>query len=1238
MLISRRMAMRILFIALCLPGTLLAAAEEVVTQASQISALVETPVRHIVKLHLQATVYATDRHGQALWLKDDSGFVRLEGVSAPQLLKPGTRVVIEGKGAFGQGQASLQSVPVVEQDWARGHQERAGCIQLAAGKHPFELSYFQGAGLKSLTVSRGGPGLALTNIPASALFCADPATGQLVPGVRFESYEGSWIQLPDLQGLKPERTGVTTNFSIGISGRETNFAIRFSGFIETPAEGVYQFTVTADDGARLFIKYDATHHVRVIGQEPLLVPRTISSGQAWGTDAGLFWAEVEGTVKHASRNAGRLQMELSSEKAGRMRVTVFDGDEAVPGLLLNSRISARGLCQSTLTPAGSRLAGELFVPGMAQITITRAAEVLWLLHPVNSVSNLVNLQPTNAPGHIAHVQGSVTEIEPGKSLLLEDPSGRIRVNTAQASAQDLGTAIEALGQLILKNGEPALAGATFRAASPGETLPTLTTIEQARRLKPQEAALHYPVKVRGVVTFVFDGGKRAHVQGESEGIYVSGLSTSRQGLQVGDLCEFDGFASAGAFSPVLTYRTATVLGRGHLPDPLRPSWSQLINGSLDSQWVEVQGVVMGARGQNLLIGIPGGQINARITGASAAELRDYLDAIVRVRGTVRPIANRQRQVQSVQLQVASLLQITVDHPAPADPFSAPSRLVSELREFDPGAASFQRVKTAGQVVHVRNGVGYLMDGTNGMRFMPREQLNVSPGDQVEVVGLPDIEGSSPALRQALVRKTGQGPLPLARALSPDDLFNSANDATRVSLEAAVVAVSTNQSDQVLELNIGARICKARLENSRGILPSTPVGSQVRLNGTYVGQGLTDASSGKVELFELLLDKPADLTVLRRPSWWTLGRALVAVGGMTLVLALALIWITALRHQVESRTSELKAEVESHKRTEAELKEKTKNLQDEIRERIQLHAELEDKKTRLENEIDERKRMELEVERIHRQLVDASRQAGQAEVASSVLHNVGNVLNSVNVSTGLITGRLRSLRTASVGKVADLLHHHHDDLGRFLTEDQRGRQLPKYLESLSKQLDEERTDLLKEVSDLTQNVEHIKEIVAMQQNYAKVAGLTETVPVSELLENAVRMHAGAFVRHGVGLVRQFEDVPPVTVDKHKVLQILVNLLHNAKYACDAGNPPEKRILLRIAHADGQRVKIEIADNGIGIAPENLGQLFRHGFTTRKNGHGFGLHSAAIAAKELGGTLTAHSEGLGHGATFTLEMPV
>jgi PAS domain S-box-containing protein len=288
------------------------------------------------------------------------------------------------------------------------------------------------------------------------------------------------------------------------------------------------------------------------------------------------------------------------------------------------------------------------------------------------------------------------------------------------------------------------------------------------------------------------------------------------------------------------------------------------------------------------------------------------------------------------------------------------------------------------------------------------------------------------------------------------------------------------------------------------------------------------------------------------------------------------------------------------------------------------------------DITERRRAEEELEAVHKQLLLASRHAGMAEVATNVLHNVGNVLNSVNVSASLVAERIRKSKSAGLTRVAALLSEHAADLAGFLAGAQ-GRHLPAYLQELAADMVSERDAAVAELSALRSNVEHIKEIVAMQQGYAKRGGITDIVDIRTLVEDSLRMNEGAFSRHGVTVERDFAEVPPIQIDKHKVLQILVNVIRNAKYACAEMKGGRKRVTVRV-RASAEALLISVIDTGVGIPPENLQRIFNHGFTTRRDGHGFGLHSSALAAKELGGSLQAESAGVSHGATFTLTLPL
>ncbi len=287
---------------------------------------------------------------------------------------------------------------------------------------------------------------------------------------------------------------------------------------------------------------------------------------------------------------------------------------------------------------------------------------------------------------------------------------------------------------------------------------------------------------------------------------------------------------------------------------------------------------------------------------------------------------------------------------------------------------------------------------------------------------------------------------------------------------------------------------------------------------------------------------------------------------------------------------------------------------------------------------ERRQAEEALRISQQKLLETSRLAGMAEVATGVLHNVGNVLNSVNVSAGLVVEKLRRSKAPKLAKAAALLTKQNGNLGEYLTKDVNGQKLPGYLAKLGQFFVAENAELLQEVDQLGRNIEHIKEVVAMQQSYAKVSGVFENLPAHRLVEDAIAMNIGAFERHGVVVDRQFSPVPLVRVDRHKVLQIIINLLRNAKYALDEVKRTDKRVTICILAVNERTVHIVVADNGIGISPENLTRIFAHGFTTREEGHGFGLHSGALAARAMGGSLSVASPGTGLGATFTLELPV
>lgn len=321
--------------------------------------------------------------------------------------------------------------------------------------------------------------------------------------------------------------------------------------------------------------------------------------------------------------------------------------------------------------------------------------------------------------------------------------------------------------------------------------------------------------------------------------------------------------------------------------------------------------------------------------------------------------------------------------------------------------------------------------------------------------------------------------------------------------------------------------------------------------------------------------------------------------------------TIARHRSQEELLEAKATLEHR------VLERTRELQEQMAAKEKAHADL--------------------AEAQHR-LMDVSREAGMAEVATGVLHNVGNVLNSINVSATLIREKLQSSEVSSLIDLSVLLRQHEADLTTFLTLDSRGREVPHFIIQLADHLKAEHVLLQQEQDHLVVNVEHIKEVIGMQQNYARVSGYLERVSISGLVDDALRLNAAALLRKRIHVLPHYADIPPQLVDKHKVLQILVNLIQNAEHALAESDRNEKILAISVTQPTDHRIEISVGDNGIGIPTENLTRIFSHGFSTRRGGHGFGLHIGALAAKEMGGKLSVHSEGVGMGAIFTLELPI
>ncbi|MGH7951680.1 MAG: sensor histidine kinase [Limisphaerales bacterium] len=474
----------------------------------------------------------------------------------------------------------------------------------------------------------------------------------------------------------------------------------------------------------------------------------------------------------------------------------------------------------------------------------------------------------------------------------------------------------------------------FASLGAASQFPVLTNAEQVHWLTRKEAASGRKVLVRGVITCVLPESEAAVVQDSTAGIYIDRWIPSLGAPpQIGEVVEVEGVTDPGDFAPRVHAVRVTRLGTGKLPPPVHPYWDQLINGSLDTEFVEIEGIVATARTNGNTLLTHDGKINVLVFGVTNSTigiaLKSYEGALIRLRGCLFAAWDRTtHEVNVSELRMISP-SVTVVEPAPANPFAVTPKRVGSLLQFDPRASALRRVKVFGQIMHEREGEYFAMDENNGFRFIPKAPMHLAIGDLVEVVGFPSLTGPSPVLQEAIAKKIETLPLPAALPLNADDLFRAENDATRVRVEAVLLNLSKDR--RTLELQAGVQRFVAHLNgDDKSLTPrvsprgtgmskeiNLPLGSRLELTGVYAGNGGNRTTDTKVASFELLLNSPADIRVLARPPIWTLQRLLILVGTLLAVLGLALVWIRLLRHQVQQRSIQLQKEI--HDREQAEYR-------------------------------------------------------------------------------------------------------------------------------------------------------------------------------------------------------------------------------------------------------------------------------------------------------------------------------
>jgi PAS domain S-box-containing protein len=682
----------------------------------------------------------------------------------------------------------------------------------------------------------------------------------------------------------------------------------------------------------------------IIGQSAL-PPATPLELSELGQDHG-EWIEVRGTVLSAESSRGRLSL-LLYEKGQNCLVYLL-GSPATNDFKkwLNCRVQARGINASRMS-GGALESGLVFVPGADEVKILQPAANPPQV-PVTSIGSLLNRELGSWTNQWVHINGLVVSYQPGQSLTVKDPTGVIRATVIQLTEIRGDERVDVRGFLEAGRDETFLNHAYFEVIQPSPDvaaswppvalsevarLPSvLTQVSEILKLRPEEAAQHLDVRLRGVITFADSEWRNGFLQDRGDAIYVD-LDTSWKNIQSGQWVELKGQTSPGGFAPEVLSSGIEVLGVTNLPAPAQVDLEDLANGHFDSQWVEMKGLVQrvdeSSGHASLSLMTPKGRFKAILPGFENKPLPTYLiDALVGVQGACTSELNARRQLSGITLHVPSLERVKILEPAPADPFGVATTRIGQMATFEPDRFAGRRVKIQGVVTLRMIGQGFILqDASGGTRVHTHQTNEVQLGDLVEVIGFPAIGNFAPFLDEAVFRVLGKGPIPAAALVTAEQiLLHGTNDSQIVTIDARLLQSVPRSANPQLVLQDGPIIFTAQLEaqSRRQEVPDLESGSQLRLTGVCSIQG---DEAHEPQAFGLLLQNPGDARLLKSPPYWTAERSFALAGGMMMAVSAALGWVALLRRQVRNQTKLIRQKLEDEAALEERYRELFENATD-----------------------------------------------------------------------------------------------------------------------------------------------------------------------------------------------------------------------------------------------------------------------------------------------------------------------
>jgi signal transduction histidine kinase/DNA-binding response OmpR family regulator len=660
--------------------------------------------------------------------------------------------------------------------------------------------------------------------------------------------------------------------------------------------------------------------------------RRVSRAELGDRRLDLSWVELSGTVRDAVVDQqGDIVLELGAN-GGEVTVRITDGERQDFEGLVDAGITVRGVAHTVFNSRGEAIRYQLLVPGFTWLAIRERGTPDPHVLPLTTIASLSARTPAG-DAHRIRLRG-VLRTAPDSDPLLRDRSGEIRVHTAQLAIPTDGT-VDVIGFPSWTSGVVALDSALVQGIAEREqaidqaekqdtSQAAIGTVAAVHALSPSEAKLGRPVRLRAVVTSYDPRWVTLFVQDHSGGIYVhADASALPQGLRAGVLVEITGQSAAGGFAPMIVSPRLTVLGQAALPDPARVGIDDLLTGRLDSVYVETEGIVQAVAPRDVeghrALTIASGSHDFRAIVANAAAgpaLDGLVDAKVRLRGVCGAIFNERRQLAGIQILMDGIEDVTVLQAAPRDPFALPVRRLSAITQFDPVGGGGHRVRVQGVVVLNDQGrTTFIQDTSGALQIVGAGLARLRSGDRVDAVGFIGSNEVQPVLRSAVVRTIGQGPRPAPTLITADEALSGSYQAQLVTLEATLVDVAVRSStEQALTLQAGERMFTALLHHAEDrSIAGLRNGSLLAVTGICLGQSdLAVSGLGGLPVmqsFTLLVGDPTGVVTLTRPSWWTVGRLLAALGMMTSLVVAGMAWVLVLRRRVRVQTAVIRQQLE-----------------------------------------------------------------------------------------------------------------------------------------------------------------------------------------------------------------------------------------------------------------------------------------------------------------------------------------